>query len=119
MHRVTTAFCVFIIALCAVAAQAQRFDLDRDRQPITSLDGMWRFQPGDDPRWADPAFDDSQWPLLRYDRDWAQQGYKGLTGVAWYRFEVEVPTGNQPLSLYIPPLRSSYEESGSVEEIAQ
>jgi sigma-B regulation protein RsbU (phosphoserine phosphatase) len=100
---------VFFLLLAACAATAQRFDLDHDRQPVVALDGMWRFHPGDDPRWADPGFDDSQWPLLHSDRDWNQQGYKGLSGVAWYRFQVAVPAGTTPISLYVPSIRTSYE----------
>lgn len=106
IHR---SLALFLLLIAAYAATAQRFDLDHDRQPVVALDGVWRFHPGDDPRWADPNFDDSQWPLLHSDRDWAQQGYEGLSGVAWYRFKVDVPTGSSPISLYIPLLRSSYE----------
>jgi hypothetical protein len=38
-------------------ASAQVFDLDKDREPMVLLDGLWRFHPGDDPHWADPDFD--------------------------------------------------------------
>src|ERR1700684_2048603 len=109
MLRLTTAFCLFIAIFCTVAAQAQSFSLERDRQPIVSLDGMWRFHPGDDPGWADPAFDDSRSPVLHFGSGGAQQGYKELSGVAWYRFKVDVPAGSSPLSLYVPTIHSSYE----------
>lgn len=26
-----------------------------------ALNGSWKFHVGDDPQWAEPAFDDSQW----------------------------------------------------------
>jgi hypothetical protein len=98
-----------VLTVGAVKTQAQTFDFARDRQPVVELNGLWRFHPGDDPRWAQPGFDDSQWALLHSDRDWSQQGYKGLSGLAWYRFKVDVPAGSPPLALYVPWLMTSYE----------
>ncbi len=88
---------------------AQTFSLITGRQPVASLDGLWRFHGGDDPAWADPNFDDSQWPLLRSDKDWAQQGYKGYSGFAWYRFRVLIASGSDHLSLLLPPIATSYQ----------
>ena len=34
------------------------------RAAATLLDGAWRFQTGDDPRWADPSTDDSGWETI-------------------------------------------------------
>jgi sigma-B regulation protein RsbU (phosphoserine phosphatase) len=50
--------CLFILA---GTLQAQNFDLNKDRQPVASIDGLWRFHLGDDPAWAAPGFDDSTW----------------------------------------------------------
>jgi phosphoserine phosphatase RsbU/P len=61
--------------LCA-PAHAQDFDLSAGREAVASLDGLWRFHAGDDLQWANPSFEDSQWPLLRSDESWAAQGYK-------------------------------------------
>ena len=94
--------------LCGFA-QAQSFDLTNGRVPIASLDGLWRFHTGDNPAWANPSFDDSQWPLLRSDKDWAQQGYMSYSGMAWYRFRVAVPAGLDDLSLFLPRIRTCYE----------
>ncbi|HTU80892.1 MAG TPA: hypothetical protein VMF61_02120 [Candidatus Acidoferrales bacterium] len=71
------------------------------------LDGPWKFHPGDDPRWASPAFDDSAWatqslaaPVSSNDGDqgithyapgWAAQGFRGYRGFAWYRIRVDTP----------------------------
>ena len=110
------------LALIAVLAQAawlgaQSFDLDRGREPLVSLDGMWRFHPGDSPMgsgshtplWADPSFDDSHWELLRGDSSWADQGYPGMSGYAWYRFAVHVPAGEGAVSILLAPIVSSFE----------
>ena len=85
------------------------FDLQRDRQPLVSLDGNWRFHPGDNPRWSDPAFDDSSWPLLRSDKPWSEQGYPGMSGFAWYRFTVTFPASHPSLSLNLTPIMTSSE----------
>ena len=77
------------------------------------LDGLWRFHPGDDPDgklgWADPAFDDSGWKLLRSDQLVNMQGYPGYSGMAWYRFRVVRRANHLPLALYIPEIGTSYE----------
>jgi sigma-B regulation protein RsbU (phosphoserine phosphatase) len=84
--------------------------MNANRVPVISLDGLWRFHTGDDARWADPQFDDSQWPLLRADKSWTEQGYKDYSGVAWYRFKVVVSKGsNEPLTLERANLFDSFE----------
>jgi hypothetical protein len=89
--------------------RAQIFDFKEAREPIAKLDGLWRFHAGDDLSWASPDFDDSQWALLQPDKDWNQQGYKDLSGIAWYRFRVVVPAGSDPYSLYLPVMVTSYQ----------
>jgi hypothetical protein len=96
--------------LCSASGlRAQTFNLQTGREPIASLDGLWRFHTGDNPSWADPSFDDSQWPLLRSEKDWSQQGYKNYGGFAWYRFTVAVPEGSGKWSLYLGPMETGYQ----------
>jgi hypothetical protein len=101
----------FVIAINL--AQAQVFDLERERVQMAELHGFWRFQPGDDPDgklgWADPAFDDSSWKLLRSDQHVNVQGYPGYSGMAWYRFRVLLPANYPPMALYIPGIGTSYQ----------
>jgi hypothetical protein len=85
------------------------FSIDRDHPNIASLDGLWRFHPGDDPLWASPDFDDSQWPLIRSDRSWTEQGYADTFGYAWYRFKFEVEDGAKPVSLLLTEIISGYQ----------
>jgi hypothetical protein len=54
-----------------------------------SLDGPWRFQIGDDPRWADPKFDDSAWQTVKLGQSLAEQGIDAYAGYAWYRLRVQ------------------------------
>jgi hypothetical protein len=117
---------VFLALLFIVAAsgtQAQIFDFENSHSQTMSLRGQWRFHLGDDPDgklgWADPAFDDSQWTLLRSSRTWSDQGYKGYSGFAWYRFTViagpedehlgNENRGNEQLGILIPRLLTSYQ----------
>jgi hypothetical protein len=115
-------FAAFALAACASLLAAQSFDLDRDREPVISLDGLWRFHPGDSPLlpspdqksetaelWAQPGFDDSSWRLLRSDNSWSDQGYPDMSGFGWYRFTVHVPAGPQPKSLMLAPIITSFE----------
>jgi hypothetical protein len=85
------------------------FSLISDREPVVSLTGYWRFHTGDDPRWSEASFDDSAWPLLRSDQPWSEQGYKNLSGFAWYRFTIEAPSPAIPLAILLPSILTSYE----------
>jgi phosphoserine phosphatase RsbU/P len=53
------------------------------------LDAPWRFQVGDDPRWADPAFDDSAWPTVTLSQALSEQGFDSYSGYGWYRLRVQ------------------------------
>lgn len=108
MNKKVLLLVVVLTSACA-GLHAQTFSLITGREPVASLNGLWRFHTGDDPDWANPNFDDSQWPLLRSDESWAKQGYKGYSGYAWYRFNVQLPAGLDHLSLLLPPLRTSYQ----------
>jgi alpha-galactosidase len=57
--------------------------------PLT--DG-WKFMPGDDPAYAQPALDDAKWQPIRADKIWEDQGYEKLDGFAWYRLKVVIPS---------------------------
>jgi hypothetical protein len=56
---------------------------------VLTLDGPWRFHTGDDPRWADPAFDDSSWPPVTLDQPLSGQGIDSYSGYAWYRLRLQ------------------------------
>ncbi|MGA7521243.1 MAG: PP2C family protein-serine/threonine phosphatase [Acidobacteriaceae bacterium] len=97
-----------LILAAPVPLLAQIFNLETNRQPVASLDGLWHFHPGDNPAWASSGFDDSQWPLLRSGESWTKQGYPGISRYAWYRFQLQVPDGSKPLSLLLTDIFTSY-----------
>jgi len=66
------------------------------------IDGLWQFHVGDDPRWAQPGFDDSGWQRLPIGRSSADAEDPGYTGFRWYRRQLSLdPSDKSPLSLYI------------------
>jgi sigma-B regulation protein RsbU (phosphoserine phosphatase) len=56
---------------------------------VMEVDGPWRFQVGDDPRWADPGFDDSAWPTVSLSKPLTEQGFDTYTGYGWYRLRLQ------------------------------
>jgi hypothetical protein len=113
MKRLWLAIPAYVaLSLLAPQLRAQNFEILDGNLRVTSIDGLWRFHTGDDATWADPKFDDSQWQLLRSDEDWAQQGYKGYSGLAWYRFQVVAPAGLDRASILLPTIMTCYEVYG-------
>ena len=97
-----------LLAVCLGRAHAQSFDASQAGGPVT-ITASWHFQTGDNPQWAAPAFDDSQWPLLRMDKSWNVQGYGGYSGYAWYRIQLRLPPGREPLALALDRVGNSAE----------
>lgn len=76
------------------------------------LIGPWKFQQGDDARWASPSFDDSNWKSIRGDQPWGRQGFARYTGYGWYRIRLSVlfaPEKSQQFSLLVPQIHDVYE----------
>ncbi len=75
------------------------------------LDGGWRFQAGDDARWADPGFDDSGWATVKLSKPLTEQGIDAYSGYGWYRLRVQAQqlaqvnssSGNAALDLLVAP----------------
>ncbi|MDQ8202744.1 beta galactosidase jelly roll domain-containing protein [Pelagicoccus sp. SDUM812003] len=51
----------------------------------------WKFSVGDDPAWADPAFDDRDWGKISVPNAWEREGYRHYDGFAWYRVSFKTP----------------------------
>jgi hypothetical protein len=76
------------------------------------LDGPWQFHLGDDPAWASPSFDDSQWEQITADKGWGAQTHPSYTGFAWYRRTINVmpaPGANPNFALLIENVDDGYE----------
>jgi hypothetical protein len=90
-------------------ASGGTFHFEQDREPVASLDGQWRFHPGDDALWSSSSFDDSNWTLIETGKSWDKQGYPAMDGFAWYRAKLEIPQGANDLSLLVPYVLTSYQ----------
>ena len=66
-----------------------------------SFDRPWRFQHGDDPRWADPTLDDSGWELVVPQMPPGKLPQDGWAGVGWFRRHLLVQEGlwGRPLDM--------------------
>ena len=86
---------------------------------VTILNGPWRFQIGDDARWADPEFNDSTWEAYTIDpihvpltllevienaplAGWQGHGHSGYVGYGWYRISVDPPSARDALAILMP-----------------
>jgi sialate O-acetylesterase len=67
--------------------------------------------PADDTHWADPAHDDSAWPVLPGIGPWERNVLPGFDGRVWFRKEVDVPAVflDQPMLLSLGPVDDSDE----------
>jgi len=92
-----TAFCALLAAASAQTAPAQSGVTPNPTTAATapvqlrgviSLDGPWKFQPGDDPRWADPGLDDSKWLSVTLSDRLDYQGVEPYSGYGWYRLHI-------------------------------
>ena len=54
---------VHLWLLTMAASGAQTINVENLFEPAP-LAGIWKHHAGDDPRWANPAFDDSAWPAV-------------------------------------------------------
>ena len=77
----------------AVAPAQPPLTIEGIGKPVVPLDGPWQFHTGDDPTWASPNLDDSQWESIQTDKPWGAQQHFGYTGYAWYRRHIDFAPG--------------------------
>lgn len=94
-----TAVCVVaVLTTTRLAAQAPTHALAQvpiidasDLLQPTSFDEGWLVQAGDNPEWADPNYDDSQWHRFNARTDSLHTLYpKQRPEVVWYRLHLKV-----------------------------
>ncbi|MBN2709276.1 MAG: hypothetical protein JXR46_09545 [Calditrichaceae bacterium] len=79
-----------LIMLFGLFSMVQAADPQREWRRVYDLRGQWRFFIGDNPAWAKPDFDDSEWFKIFAPSNWENEGYPGYDGYAWYRKTFEV-----------------------------
>jgi hypothetical protein len=107
---------IFLVFACTLAARASTppapLNVAGLGKGIVALDGDWQFHLGDDPAWASPTLDDSNWERIGVDKPWGKQTHFGYTGYAWYRRHVNflpVPGVQSDLALLLPRVNDAFE----------
>lgn len=79
----------------------QGFHQSRFSENQLELDGKWAFSKGDDPQWADPSFDHSEWASIKTGAAWERRGFKHHDGFAWYRRSFKISADVETKGLYL------------------
>ncbi len=125
LFRLAVAVCLMVGAPAGAWAQALAtppsaiIDLDGTREPITRVSTLWKFHPGNDPRWAAPDVDDSSWKTLHPQEPWDPQGFTMADNQAWFRFHVHASPGTSALVLQMPRMTKNYQLFANGRQIGQ
>ncbi len=92
------------LSLFGAVLHAQTIPVVSLSQP-QALNGQWKLQQGDDTRWAQPDFDDSNWSSIAMPDTVNQQ-----FGQRWYRVRVSLSDSpsNEPLGLLVGPFGTGF-----------
>ena len=104
--------CVAVSAIADVSEGRGVLSPQALRSPnyVYELTGQWRYHPGDNAEWADPAFDDSQWELLNPALPQGVVSDSLWPGIGWFRVHVDVDS-----SLVGVPIGLMIEQAGASE----
>ncbi|MFA6456420.1 MAG: beta galactosidase jelly roll domain-containing protein [Bacteroidota bacterium] len=80
-----------IIALFITTTMVFAAEVSSEKQ-IVDLRGTWKFEIGDNRKFAEPEFDDKKWTDIFVPSDWENEGFAGYDGYAWYRKSFILPT---------------------------
>ena len=79
---------LFFVVVNAAAQTTSVYELRNLQQQDTLLIG-WKVQPGDDPQWASPYYDDSKWQLTDPGQDITQFAALKKSGICWIRLHIK------------------------------
>lgn len=85
-------FALFVIAF-SLHGQEEKMMID--------LRGNWKFEIGDQKKFAEPSFDDAKWNEIFVPSDWENEGYPGYDGYGWYRKTITIPSSARGKKLFI------------------
>lgn len=106
MKNVKLATCVLLTAL--VFASQTGFSLGGERK--VNLRGTWKFNLGDNPKFANPQYNDTDWEDIYVPAPWQEEGFRRYNGYAWYRVAFEIDfKENEPLFLELGRIDDSDE----------
>lgn len=85
------------------AFDARRLDVPRD------LNDGWLVQPGDDPAYANPSFDDSGWAPINLQTPLATALHGAHPQIVWYRLHLQVDPSQTGIALREETLARAFE----------
>lgn len=93
LKRKTYRFFFLIVGIFLGSAFMQNSLIAENLVKIKNLDGQWKFTIGDDPLWASPNYNDTDWDYIEVPGSWEKNGFKNYDGYAWYRktFRLSMP----------------------------
>lgn len=89
---------LFWLLTCTPSYCGQLFDASALQKP-SYIEGTWRVNAGDDPKWANPQFDDSDWMLVDPRRNLLEYFPTERPEILWYRIRVKVAPYQTHLAL--------------------
>jgi hypothetical protein len=95
--------------LPAAEKKAGELYLENTRQ-VYRLTGQWRFSRKDQPQFALPDYDDSDWEWIAVPGQWNRLGIEDAT-VAWYRFRFRLSPAFRvvPVAIRVPAIADVHE----------
>jgi hypothetical protein len=86
--------------LNVLSDKISKTDLD-ETHFIYYISDLWRFMPGDNPAWASPDFDDSNWEMVSTYLSEFDLVFTDWMGTGWFRLYIEVDSTliNEPIAL--------------------
>ncbi len=106
MQRINTPILLVVLLMASILPDASA----QEWRTALNLKGRWGFMLGDDMKWANPNFRDSDWDEIRVPGAWEDQGYPGYDGYAWYRKRFTLDEDLRDVQLY---LRVGYVDDAS------
>lgn len=87
----------------SISDSKDKFNLPGLEHGEVTLNQNWKFHPGDDPSWANPILDDSDWALTNPTTDIHYLTELREAEIGWFRLRLEVDTSllNTPLAMTI------------------
>jgi hypothetical protein len=93
---------LYILVLCSFFLIKMMGNEPENRyMKIVNLGGKWKLMIGDNPKWKDPGFDDSDWESVKVPSNWENEGFYGYDGFAWYRKTFTLPAGFEKSTLML------------------
>lgn len=73
----------------------------KNLEKVIDLSGEWRFSIGDEFRWKEKQYNDSEWEKIQVPSPWEEQGFFGYDGYAWYRKSFNGSAVRKKQNLYL------------------